>query len=296
MATKADYYEILGVSKGASKEEVKRAYRQQALKWHPDRHKDNKSQAEAKFKEVNEAYEVLSDPKKKQAYDQFGHAAFGPGAGAGGFGFPSDGSTRTYKQGPFTYTYTTYGGGSPFEDLGFDFGGFSDPFEIFESFFGRSSPFTRGPQIPRYGMTLDFMEAVKGCTKEVVIGGGKKKINFPAGVDDGTRIKFRDFYVTIDVKPHHVFKREGQDLFVDLPISFPQAALGGVVQAPTIDGDLKLRIQPGTQPGTLIRLRGKGVPFVRGRGRGDQYVRIRVEIPCKLSQRQKELLRDFDQS
>lgn len=297
MATKRDYYEILGVSPDASLNEIKKAYRRLALKWHPDRHSDGKKEAEERFKEINEAYEILSDSKKREAYDQFGHAAFGPGAGPGGFGFgfPSGGFTRTYKQGPFTYTYTTYGGGgSPFDDLGF--GGFSDPFEIFESFFGRASPFTRGPSIPRYGLTLDFMEAVKGCTKEIVVGGKKREINIPAGVDDGTRIKFPDFYLTIDVGPHEIFQRDGQDLFVDLPITFSQAALGAVVKVPTINGEVKLKIQPGTQPGTLIRLQGKGVPYLRSRGRGDQYVRIRVEVPKKLTQRQKELLREFEQS
>jgi len=299
MATKRDYYEILRVAKNASQEEIKRAYRKLALQWHPDRHTQGKKEAEEKFKEINEAYEVLSDAKKRQAYDQFGHAAFGPGAGPEGFGFgfPGEGFTRTYKQGPFTYTYTTYGGGeSPFEGLGFDFGGFSDPFEIFESFFGRSSPFTRGPQIPRYGLTLDFIEAVKGCKKQVVIDGKKREIKIPAGVDDGTRIKFTDFYVTIDVKPDKIFKREGQDIFVDFPISFSQAVLGSVVEVPTVDGNLKLKIQPGTQSGTLIRLRGKGIPYLHGRGRGDQYVRIRLQLPKNLSPRQKELLQEFDQS
>lgn len=296
MATTRDYYEILGVSKDASSQEIKRAYRKLALQWHPDRHAQGKEEAERRFKEINQAYEVLSDPKKRQVYDQFGHAAFEPGARAEGFGFPGGGFTRTYKQGPFTYTYRTYGGRSPFEDLGFDFGGFSDPFEIFESFFGRASPFTRGKQIPRYGLTLDFMEAVKGCRKEVVVNGKRREIKIPAGVDDGTRIRFSDFYITIDVKPHKIFKRDGQDILVDLPISFSQAALGSIVHVPTIDGDLKLKIQPGTQSGTLIRLRGKGVPYVRTRNRGDQYVRILVKIPQKLTQRQKELLREFEQS
>lgn len=298
MATKRDYYEVLGVSKNASPEEIKRAYRRLALKWHPDKHSDGKKEAEERFKEINEAYEVLSNPKKRQAYDQFGHAAFGPGAGPGGFGFGfPGGGFRTYKKGPFTYTYTTYGtGATPFEDLDFEFGGFSDPFEIFESFFGRSSPFTRGPRIPRYGLTLGFMEAVRGCRKEIIVGGKRREIKIPAGVDDGTRIKFTDFYVTVDVKPHDIFKRDGQDLFVDLSLTFSQAALGVVVKVPTIDGELKLKIQPGIQPGTLIRLRGKGVPYLHGRGRGDQYVRIRVEVPKKLTQRQKELLRQFEQS
>lgn len=276
MVTKRDYYDILGVSRDASKEEIKKAYRKLALQWHPD--KNESPEAEKKFKEINEAYEVLSDPKKRETYDQFGRAAFEPGAG---FGF----------RGPFTYTYT-YKTGSPFEGLGFDFGGFSDPFEIFEQFFG-GSPFRRGEQIPRYGLTLEFMEAVKGCEKEITLGGKKRKIKIPPGVDDGSRIKFADFYLTIDVKPHQTFRRDGYDLFVDHRISFAMAALGGITEVPTIDKPVKLRIKPGTQPGTLIRLRNKGVPYLRGRDRGDQYIRLIVEIPKKLSLKQKKLLEEF---
>jgi len=280
MVSKRDYYEILGIPKNATPEEIKKAYRQLALRYHPDRNKS--PDAEEKFKEINEAYEVLSDPKKRKAYDQFGHAAFSPGSG---FGFPG-GFTRTYKKGPFTYTYTTTGS---FEDF---FEGFSDPFEIFEQFFG-GSPFSRQAKIPRYGITLDFMEAVKGCEKEIEIQGKKRKVRIPAGVDDGTRIKFTDFYLTIDVKPHPLFHRDGADLFVDQKIPFTMAALGGIVTVPTIDKPLKLKIKPGTQPGTLIRLRHLGVPRLHGQGRGDLYIRLIVEIPKKLTNKQKELLRKF---
>lgn len=279
MATKRDYYDILGVSRNATKDKIKKAYRQLALQFHPDRNKA--PEAEEKFKEINKAYEVLSDPKKRQSYDQFGHAAFEPGAG---FGFP----------GGFTRTYVYKTSGSPFEGLGFDFGGFSDPFEIFESFFGGASPFRQGPRIPRYGITLDFMESVKGCEKEITIDGKKRKIRIPPGVDDGSRIKFADFYLTIDVKPHEVFKRDGYDFFIDHKIPFTMATLGGVTEVPTIDKPVKLRIRPGTQPGTLIRLRNKGVPYLRGRGRGDQYIRLIVEIPRKLSKKQRKLLEEFE--
>lgn len=297
MTATRDYYEILGVSRNASDEEIRSAYRKKALEWHPDRNKS--PDAGERFKEINEAYEVLSDPEKRAAYDQFGHAAFQPG---GGFGAgPFGGFTRTYQQGPFTYTYTTYGGEageSPFENFSFDFGGFSDPFEIFEQFFGTSSPFTskRRRQIPRYSLTLSFMEAVKGCEKTIRINGRERTIKIPAGVDDGTRIKFKDFYVSIDVKPDKVFKRDGADIYVDLEISFPTAALGGVVQVPTIDGEVNLRIQPGTQSGTLVRLKGRGVPFLHSGGRGDQYVRIIVRVPTKLTNEQKELLKKFEET
>jgi DnaJ-class molecular chaperone len=291
MPTKRDYYDVLGVSRNASLEEIKKAYRKLALEWHPDRNKS--PQAEERFKEINEAYEVLSDPEKRAAYDQFGHAAFTPG-GMGGFeGFPG-GFTRTYKKGPFTYTYTTFGS-SPFEGFGFDFEGFSDPFEIFEQFFG-GSPFRETRQIPRYGLTLSFLEAAKGCEKEIIIDGKKRKIRIPPGVEDGTRIKFSDFYVTIDVKPDKIFRREGDDVFVNQEISLGTAILGGVIEVPTIDGPVKLRIRPGTQPGTLVRLRGRGIKHLHSYGRGDQYVRLLVKIPEKLTPRQKELIKEFEKS
>jgi len=289
MPTKRDYYDVLGVSRNASLEEIKKAYRKLALEWHPDRNKS--PEAEERFKEINEAYEVLSDPEKRAAYDQFGHAAFTPG-GMGGFeGFPG-GFTRTYKKGPFTYTYTTFGS-SPFEGFGFDFEGFSDPFEIFEQFFG-GSPFREKRQIPRYGLTLTFLEAAKGCEKEIIIEGKKRKIRIPPGVEDGTRIKFSDFYVTIDVKPDKIFRREGDDIFVNQEISLGTAILGGVIEVSTIDGPVKLRIRPGTQPGTMVRLRGRGIKHLHSYGRGDQYVRLLVKIPEKLTPRQKELIREFE--
>ena len=282
MATQRDYYDILGVSKSASAQELKKAYRKQALQWHPDRNKS--SEASEKFKEINEAYEVLGNPQKKQTYDQFGHAAFSQGGGPGGF---------AGGQGPFTYTYTSYGDqggqqGSPFE--GFDF---SDPFEIFEQFFGGGSPFRQAQRKPRYGLSLTFMEAVKGIEKEVSLEGKRKKIKIPPGVDEGSRIEFNDFYVTIDVKPDKTFQRDGVDVFVNQGIPLTMAILGGTIEVPTIDGDLKLRIRPGTQPGSMIRLAGRGIKKLRGYGRGDQYVRLLVKIPEKLTRKQKEILQEF---
>ncbi|AKM79770.1 TPA: hypothetical protein DEQ95_05160 [Candidatus Beckwithbacteria bacterium] len=287
MVTKRDFYEVLGVPKTASAAEIKKAYRQLALKYHPDRNKA--ADAADKFKEISEAYEVLSNPEKKKTYDQFGHSAFDPSAGFGGFGA----GTRTYRQGPFTYTYTTSGNQAPGGGFGFDFGGFTDPFEIFESFFGGASPF-RTARLPRYGVTIDFMEAVKGAERKIVHQGREYSVKIPAGADDGTRIRFENFYVTVEVKPHDIFKRDGADLFVDQPISFTQAALGDTIKVPTTDGDLKLKVRPGTQPGTLFRLRGKGIPHLRGAGRGDQYVRLVVTVPAKLSRRQKQLLKDLE--
>jgi len=290
MTPKRDYYDVLGVSRNASLEEIKEAYRKLAVEWHPDRNKS--PEANERFKEINEAYEVLGNKEKRAVYDQFGHAAFASGGGAGGFGFEGfpGGFTKTYRQGPFTYTYTSYGGGGPFEGFGFDF---SDPFEIFEQFFG-SSPFRETRRIPRYGLTLTFMEAAKGCEKEVVVEGRKRTIRIPPGVDEGTRIKFEDFYVTVDVKPDKVFRRDGVDVFVNQEIPLTLAILGGIVEVPTIDGPVKLRVRPGTQPGTMVRLRGRGIKRFRSNSRGDQYIRLLVKIPEKLTPRQKELIKEFE--
>lgn len=281
MATKRDYYDILGVAKSASLDEIKKAYRKLALAWHPDRNKA--ANAHEKFKEINEAYAVLSDPKKKETYDRFGHAAFQPGAGAGQGPFGGG-----FRQGPFTYTYSTGGFGG--ED-------FFDPFEIFEQFFGGGfSP--RGGRAHReaYQLPIDFMDAVRGATKDVHLPSGRKTIKIPAGVDTGSRIRFDDFDIVLEVKPSRQYKREGDDLIIEHEITFSQAALGAVVDVPTIDGPLKIRIQPGTQPGTLIRLHGKGVPHVRGSGRGDEYVRIQLHVPTHLNRKQRELLEELEQS
>ncbi len=294
MAAKSDYYDILGVSKGASSDEIKKAYRKQALEWHPDRHQGvDKEAAEKRFKEINEAYQILSDPQKKSAYDQFGHEAFSPDGGfRGAQGFPGGGPFGQAQQGrwgPFTYTYTTSSGTpsgeSPF--AGYDFG---DPFDIFESFFGGGSPFGRAKQIPRYSIAIDFMEAVEGVEKEVSIEGKKRKIKIPAGVDEGSRINFGDFILSINVRPHPIFERDGADVYVKLSIPFSLAALGGQIKVPTLDGDVQIRIRPGTQSGTMMRLRGKGAPYLRERGKGDQYVRIIVTVPEKLSREQKNLI------
>lgn len=293
MATKSDYYDILGVSKNASAEEIKKAYRKQALEWHPDRHKDDKEVAEKRFKEINEAYQVLSDSQKKAAYDQYGHDAFAPGGmgGPGGFGGSPFGGPQSGRYGPFTYTYTTSGGGSPFGS--FDFG---DPFDIFEQFFG-GSPFgaRQRRQVPRYGLELDFMEAINGVTKEVEIEGKQRTIKIPAGVDEGSRINFGDFMLSVNIKPHEVFERDGADIYVRLAIPYSLAVLGGSVEVPTVEGEVKIRIRPGTQSGTTVRLRGKGASQVRSRTRGDEYVRLNVVIPDKLSREQKRRVEEMDE-
>lgn len=285
-----DFYEILGVSRNANEAEIKKAYRKLALEWHPDRNKN--ANASEKFKEITKAYEILADAKKREMYNQYGESAFAPGSGFG----QQAGGQQSGRYGPFSYTYTNYsGGGSPFE--GFDFGGFSDPFDIFEQFFGGSSPFGRARQKQNsvYQLTIDFMEAVKGTEKNVDIDGRKQSIKIPAGVDNGSRIRFKDYDVIIRVQPDSRFQREDYDLISEMPISFTQAVMGEVVSVATVDGPLNLKIQPGTQPGTLVRLRGKGIPFLRGGGRGDHYIKIKILIPSKLTPRQKELLEEFEE-
>ena len=362
MADKRDYYEVLGLNKGASDDDIKKAYKKQARKYHPDLNPDNK-EAEEKFKEVNEAYEVLSDPNKKSRYDPFGHAGVDPNFGAGG-----------------------YGGGF---DGGFDFGDLGD---IFGSFFGggfggggfgggrRTNPNApqRGESI-RLSVSITFEEAAFGCEKEVSVErmdqcgtchgngcapgttpetcpdchgtgqvqvrrqtpmgvfattspcgrcGGKGKIihqpcsdcrgtgsvrkrktikaSIPAGIDNGQTISIRgqghagknggpagDLLITVTVKPHELFRREGTSVLCDAPITFAQAVLGAELEIPTIDGKVKYDLPEGTQSGTTFRLKGKGIPSINGRGRGDQYVTVYIETPKNLNKEQKEALRKF---
>jgi DnaJ-class molecular chaperone len=285
MADSKDYYSILGVAKTATADEIKKAYRKLALQYHPDKNKTK--EAEAKFKEITKAYEVLSDAQKRQTYDQFGAAAFeqgGAGGPFGGAGGPFGGfGGQSGRYGPFTYT--TNG-------ADFDFGGFSDPFEIFEQFFGGG--FSRQPRRPVYSLSVTFDEAVNGTEKEVSVDGKKQKIKIPAGVDSGTRIRFGEFDVVFDVTPHKKFQREGSDIITEEEITFSQAALGDQLTVETVTGPVTIRIAPGTQPGTLIRLSGKGVPRIRSNGRGDHYVKVKLHVPTKLSKQQKELLEELD--
>lgn len=291
MATKRDYYDVLGVAKSASAAELKSAYRKLALQWHPDRNKS--ADAETKFKEINEAYQILSDPKKKATYDQFGHVAFDPSMGGGGAstGNPFSGFGGGGQQGPFSYYYS--GGGSPFGDMG----GFSDPFEIFEQFFGGASPFGRArPSKPHYSFRIPFMTAVKGGTETVDIEGKSRTIKIPAGAGTGTRLRFADFDVTFEVEPHREFKRDGDDIYIDKQIPFTTAILGGQITVPTLDKDMTLKIRPGTQPGTTIRLSGQGVPHLHGlrsSDKGDFYIRIAIKFPENITRRQRELLEEF---
>lgn len=273
-------YKTLVVTKGATQDEIKKAYRKLAVQYHPDKNKSK--EAEEKFKEINQAYEILGNEQKRKQYDQFGSAAFengGRGAGGpfGGFGG---------QQGPFTYSYSTNG-------EGFDFGGFSDPFDIFEQFFGGGGGSPFGRRKPAYSLRIDFMEAVKGTTKTVSLDGTKKDIKVPAGVNEGSRIQFNDFDIIISVSGSTKFRREGYDIVTETKIPMTEAALGGVEEVETVQGKVKLKIPSGTQPGTLIRIKGKGVKHVNSATHGDHYVRVQIEIPSKLSSRQKELLEEL---
>jgi molecular chaperone DnaJ len=342
-----DYYEVLGVSREAGEDELKKAYRRLAIQFHPDRNPGDK-QAEERFKEINEAYQVLSDPEKRAQYDRYGHAAFEGMRSAGGFG-------------------------------GFDFTqGFEEVFsDIFGDFFGvgRGGGRSRRGEDLRYDLEIDFEEAARGTEKTIKLsrftlcetckgtrsaspsgirscpncrgtghvriqqgffsisttcsqcrgegkvivepcstcqGQGRTRktqslsVRIPPGVDNGSRLRVGgageaglgggpagDLYVVVHVREHPIFVRQGNDIVVEVPVSFPQAALGTELEVPSLDGKLKIKIAPGTQSGKVLRLKGKGIPDLHGYGRGDQLVKVVVETPRRLTPRQRELLEEF---
>lgn len=313
MANKKDYYDILGVSRSADDAEIKRAYRKLAREHHPDMAaKEDKKDAETRFKEINEAYQVLSDHEKKKMYDQFGHAAFGgasgSAAGAGGPGGFGGFGGASGQWGPFTYTYSSGGNGA---GMGFD------PFDIFEEVFGfRGFGGSRRPRKGKnlfYELHIDFSDAVKGIEKEINVESGKIKIKIPQGARNGTEIRYPgkgmpgpeglpsgDLYISVRVKTPREFRRIGDNLAVSVEIDFVQATLGDEIEVPVISpssksgvSKAKIKIPQGTQPGTNIRLRGKGMPRLRGNGRGDVIVQVFVKIPQRLSRKQRKILEDY---
>jgi DnaJ-class molecular chaperone len=304
---KRDYYDVLGVKRNASDSQIKSAYRKLARKFHPDVNKS--SDAADKFKEATEAYEILSDPQKRKMYDRFGHA--GPArAGAAG---PGGARTYTWSSGegaPFDFEQFFSANRSPFMSMSLD--------EILGALRGsrrgrtRRAP-ARGADLEHH-ITLDFLDAIGGSTATLRIqspdGSGRSEtldVKIPAGVREGSKVRLRgkgapgpagsgDLYIIVHVREHPYFKRDGTDIYVDLPVSIVEAALGAKVDVPTIDGMTTVTIPPGTGGGKRLRLRGKGVGGAGSSNRGDQYVVIRIVLPEKLSEKARQLLEEFEKT
>ncbi len=281
-----DYYHILGVNKGATEDEIKKAYRNLARKYHPDLHPEKRAEMEAKFKEINEAYGVLSDPKKRSDYDLTGSVPFEPGAA---YRPPPDFDFETFS-------FTGMGG---FEDV------FS---EIFGGRAGRRGA-AKGEDI-EYGLALDFLHAVKGAEVKVTVARGRATeaitVKIPPGVRDGSKVRVAgkgnagagkgpagDLIITISVKPHPYFRLEGDDIYLEAPITLKEALLGGELRVPTIDGHATIKIPPGTQSGQRFLIRSRGA-YSR-RGRGEQYVTVNIAVPKALDDRSKELIEEFSE-
>ena len=298
MTTKRDYYEILGVNKNASDDEIKKAYRKLAIKYHPDKNPGDKS-AEEKFKEISEAHEVLSDKEKRARYDQFGHAGVNGGAGGDPFAGFRGGN-------PFGGGFSANG-----QTFNFDFGG-GGLDDILGSIFGFGGASRRPRRGPDYQttVTLTFEEAIFGTTKKVDVNGHDLTIKSPAGIDDGMSIRLRgkggeppegatehgDLYVRVRVKPHKTLTREGSIILSEEKIDMVDAALGCEIEVETVDGKITMKVPAGTQSGTPFKLSGHGVPFRNDGDRGPHIVSIIVETPKNLSRKQKELLQEFKNS
>ncbi len=290
--SKRDYYDVLGVKKDASDDEIKKAFRKLAIKYHPDKNPGDKD-AEAKFKEANEAYSVLSDKTKRQRYDQFGHAGVG-GAGGSAGGNPFEGFNFNGQSFNFDF-----GGGG--------FGGLDD---ILGAMFGGGFRGVRRGRDYRTSVTIDFEEAIFGCTKTISVDGDQIKLKIPAGIYDGQSIRLNgkggpapqeggqrgDLYVEVRVRAHKHLTREGDLILSEVTISMVEAVLGTEVDVETVDGGVTMKIPAGTQPGTNFKLSGHGAPRLGSDGRGPHIVTVNVEIPKNLSRKQKELIEEFDKA
>lgn len=299
MAEKRDFYEVLGIKKEASADEVKKAFRKKAMQYHPDKNPGDKA-AEEKFKEINEAYEILSDEDKRDKYDRFGFAGIDPNAAFSG--------AQGQGQGPGT-SYQTYGNfnGSDYEFFDFSGRGFGD---IFGDLFGGSGfSSAQKKTVPRKGanlqasITITFEEAAFGTKKRVRVNDKTIDISIPEGIDNGARISLKgqgqpgfnggpngDLIVLISVQPHSRFSRKGLDLYIDMPIEVTQAALGAEIIVPTLTDRVSYKVPEGTQPNTVFRLREKGLRDSKKKKVGDLYVKIQVKIPTNLTKEQKDLL------
>ena len=286
-----DYYEVLGVPKNASDDEIKKAYRKLAIKYHPDKNPGNK-EAEEKFKEISEAHEVLSDKQKRARYDQFGHAGVGNGAGGAYGGNPFAGGNFNFNGQTFNFDF---GGAGGFDDiLGSLFG------------FGNARRPRRGADY-QTNVTLTFEEAIFGTTKTINADGKDLKVKIPAGIDDGMSIRLAgkggpapegatergDLYVRVRVKPHKTLTREGVIILSEQKIDMVDAALGCEIDVETVDGKITMKVPAGTQSGTPFKLSGHGVPYRADGDRGPHIVTVIVETPKNLSRKQKELLEEF---
>jgi curved DNA-binding protein len=298
-----DYYKILGLNRRASQDDIRKAFKKLARQYHPDVNQGNKG-AEEKFKNISEAYDVLSDPKKKKAYDQFGSANFNGFPGGGGY-------SRSYSYNPFEQQ----GGGQGFN---FDFGDLGDIFgDIFGSSgaprgrqrgfrqdFGRQRPTPTKGRDMSFKVDLEFLDAIKGCEKAIRLSNGVTfKVKIPSGVKEGSRIRLAgkgepgiqggeagDLYIEPQIKPHPYFRREGQDVELTLPLTILEAIEGTKLSLPTIDGRVDLKIPAGVQSGQKLRLKGRGVIDTKTKKRGDQYVVIQIKIPPKIDSGTKKAL------
>jgi DnaJ-class molecular chaperone len=302
MSTTRDYYEILELQRSATPEELKRAYRELALRHHPDRvPPEKKREAEDTFKQISEAYAVLSDPQKRALYDQYGHAGVDQKFRQEDIFRGTDFKSVFEGQGDFGFNGGFFE--NLFGDLGFDF--FSARTRRSRGGRGSAGPGGKGVD-SEVTMAVTLEEAYRG-TERSIAQPRSLTVTIPPGVRDGSRLRIKgegepssrstgDLYIVVQIQPHPVFHRQGNDLSIELPVSLPRAILGTELSVPTMDGSVTMKIPAGTQSGAIFRLKGKGMPLLRGEGSGDMLAKVIVEIPRTLTDRQRELIQEFDRS